>query len=241
MTLPMQVRTIVQQEMHKALSNFDALISPAAPTTAYKLGHVKDDPLEMYKGDIMTINVNLAGEDSNAFCAQTMRMHRDKRDAACAHGSLMLARDSGLVHHNLHSGVVMGYHGAAQACRPSRFQLGLSRVQMGGGCLSVCRSLGKHLMKEISSELHTSLSRQLTLHVARLQYLAPVRVSRVDRCPATYNRWYFTSSPLSRGVSSQNCLPTYQNADFWAYWRTAMLCCVSLCNCTQPTDTSASL
>ncbi|CAL5220479.1 g2503 [Coccomyxa viridis] len=56
-----QVRTIVQQEMHKALLDFDALISPAAPTTAYKLGHVKDDPLEMYKGDIMTINVNLAG------------------------------------------------------------------------------------------------------------------------------------------------------------------------------------
>ncbi len=68
--LPTQVRTIVQQEMHKALLDFDALISPAAPTTAYKLGHVKDDPLEMYKGDIMTINVNLAGQESNAFCAQ---------------------------------------------------------------------------------------------------------------------------------------------------------------------------
>jgi len=58
-----QVRTLVQQEMYKALSGFDALISPAAPTTAYKLGHVKDDPLEMYKGDLMTINVNLAGQD----------------------------------------------------------------------------------------------------------------------------------------------------------------------------------
>ena len=63
MVLPVQVRTIVQQEMQQALSEFDALISPVAPTTAYKLGHVKDDPLEMYKGDIMTINVNLAGQD----------------------------------------------------------------------------------------------------------------------------------------------------------------------------------
>ena len=63
----MQVRTLVQQEMHKALSDFDALISPVAPTTAYKLGHVKDDPLEMYKGDIMTINVNLAGDNSTSF------------------------------------------------------------------------------------------------------------------------------------------------------------------------------
>lgn len=57
-----QVRTLVQQEMYRALSDYDALISPAAPTTAYKLGEVKDDPLEMYKGDLMTINVNLAGE-----------------------------------------------------------------------------------------------------------------------------------------------------------------------------------
>ena len=57
----LQVRTLVQQEMYRALSDFDALVSPAAPTTAYRLGAVKDDPLEMYKGDLMTINVNLAG------------------------------------------------------------------------------------------------------------------------------------------------------------------------------------
>ncbi len=48
--------------MYRALSDFDALVSPAAPTTAYRLGAVKDDPLEMYKGDLMTINVNLAGQ-----------------------------------------------------------------------------------------------------------------------------------------------------------------------------------
>ena len=52
----------MQQEMYRALSDFDALVSPAAPTTAYRLGAVKDDPLEMYKGDLMTINVNLAGQ-----------------------------------------------------------------------------------------------------------------------------------------------------------------------------------
>ena len=62
-TMFLQVRTLVQQEMYEALSNFDALISPAAPTTAYELGHVKDDPLEMYKGDLMTVNINLAGQD----------------------------------------------------------------------------------------------------------------------------------------------------------------------------------
>ena len=60
-----QVRTLVQQEMYRALSDFDALVSPAAPTTAYRLGAVKDDPLEMYKGDLMTINVNLAGQQED--------------------------------------------------------------------------------------------------------------------------------------------------------------------------------
>ena len=53
----------MQQELNRALSDYDALISPAAPTTAYRLGAVKDDPLEMYKGDLMTININLAGND----------------------------------------------------------------------------------------------------------------------------------------------------------------------------------
>ena len=61
----LQVRTLVQQEMYRALSDFDALVSPAAPTTAYRLGAVKDDPLEMYKGDLMTINVNLAGQQED--------------------------------------------------------------------------------------------------------------------------------------------------------------------------------
>ena len=60
-----QVRTLVQQEMYRAVSDFDALVSPAAPTTAYRLGAVKDDPLEMYKGDLMTINVNLAGQQED--------------------------------------------------------------------------------------------------------------------------------------------------------------------------------
>ncbi len=59
---PLQVRTLVQQELYQALTEHDILISPAAPTTAYRLGAVKDDPLEMYKGDLMTININLAGD-----------------------------------------------------------------------------------------------------------------------------------------------------------------------------------
>ena len=61
-TLPWpQVRTLVQQEMGSALLQYDALLLPAAPSVAYKLGDKSTDPLAMYKGDLMTINVNLAG------------------------------------------------------------------------------------------------------------------------------------------------------------------------------------
>eukprot|EP00884_Botryococcus_braunii_P002560 jgi/Botrbrau1/12304/Bobra.0205s0003.1 len=56
-----QVRTLVQQEMSAALKQYNFLISPVAPTTAYRLGEVRDDPLQMYKGDLMTVNLNLAG------------------------------------------------------------------------------------------------------------------------------------------------------------------------------------
>jgi aspartyl-tRNA(Asn)/glutamyl-tRNA(Gln) amidotransferase subunit A len=47
--------------MTAALETFDLLLSPAAPTPAYKIGEKSADPLEMYKGDLMTVNLNLAG------------------------------------------------------------------------------------------------------------------------------------------------------------------------------------
>ena len=58
---PPQVRKLVQAEMEGALAGFDALLSPTAPTPAYKLGEKLSDPLAMYKGDLMTVNLNLSG------------------------------------------------------------------------------------------------------------------------------------------------------------------------------------
>jgi aspartyl-tRNA(Asn)/glutamyl-tRNA(Gln) amidotransferase subunit A len=40
---------------------FDALITPAAPTPAYRLGDKLSDPLAMWAGDLMTVNLNLSG------------------------------------------------------------------------------------------------------------------------------------------------------------------------------------
>ncbi|KAF7815761.1 glutamyl-tRNA(Gln) amidotransferase subunit A, chloroplastic/mitochondrial [Senna tora] len=56
-----QVRTIIRNSFKEALNQNDILISPAAPSPAYKIGEKKNDPLAMYAGDIMTVNVNLAG------------------------------------------------------------------------------------------------------------------------------------------------------------------------------------
>lgn len=47
---PIQVRTLVQREMGAALQQYDALLCPAAPTPAYRLGEKTSDPLAMYKG-----------------------------------------------------------------------------------------------------------------------------------------------------------------------------------------------
>jgi len=55
------VRGRVAAEMEAALTEFDALLSPTAPSTAFARGERRDDPLSMYAGDMMTVNVNLAG------------------------------------------------------------------------------------------------------------------------------------------------------------------------------------
>uniref|UniRef100_J3M1W8 ABC transmembrane type-1 domain-containing protein n=1 Tax=Oryza brachyantha TaxID=4533 RepID=J3M1W8_ORYBR len=56
-----QVRTLVKLSFKEALDRYNILVSPAAPSAAYKIGEKTNDPLAMYAGDIMTVNVNLAG------------------------------------------------------------------------------------------------------------------------------------------------------------------------------------
>ena len=46
-----QVRTLIQREMGAALQQYDALLCPAAPTPAYRVGEKSSDPLAMYKGE----------------------------------------------------------------------------------------------------------------------------------------------------------------------------------------------
>jgi aspartyl-tRNA(Asn)/glutamyl-tRNA(Gln) amidotransferase subunit A len=52
---------LIIQDYAKAFAAADVLVSPTAPTTAYKIGEKVDDPMAMYLGDVATIPVNLAG------------------------------------------------------------------------------------------------------------------------------------------------------------------------------------
>ena len=56
----LQVRTLVKQDFDRAFAEVDVLVTPTAPTTAFKIGELSD-PLAMYLQDIFTIPVNLAG------------------------------------------------------------------------------------------------------------------------------------------------------------------------------------
>jgi aspartyl-tRNA(Asn)/glutamyl-tRNA(Gln) amidotransferase subunit A len=56
-----KVRTLIKQDFENAFKKVDVLVTPTAPTTAFKAGEKTTDPLSMYLNDLMTIPVNLAG------------------------------------------------------------------------------------------------------------------------------------------------------------------------------------
>ena len=56
-----QVRTLIRNDFSAAFEKCDVILSPVAPTPAFKLGEKIDDPLTMYLLDIFTISANLAG------------------------------------------------------------------------------------------------------------------------------------------------------------------------------------
>jgi aspartyl-tRNA(Asn)/glutamyl-tRNA(Gln) amidotransferase subunit A len=56
-----KVRTLIQRDFDAAFEKVDVLVSPTAPTTAFKFGDKLEDPLAMYLNDIATIPANLAG------------------------------------------------------------------------------------------------------------------------------------------------------------------------------------
>jgi aspartyl-tRNA(Asn)/glutamyl-tRNA(Gln) amidotransferase subunit A len=56
-----RVRTLIRQDFEEAFKRCDVIVTPTAPTTAFRIGEKTRDPLQMYLSDIFTISANLAG------------------------------------------------------------------------------------------------------------------------------------------------------------------------------------
>ncbi|MGT2799145.1 Asp-tRNA(Asn)/Glu-tRNA(Gln) amidotransferase subunit GatA [Streptococcus marmotae] len=56
-----QVRSLIIQDFEKVFADYDLILGPTAPTVAYGLGTMNQDPVAMYLADLLTIPVNLAG------------------------------------------------------------------------------------------------------------------------------------------------------------------------------------
>ncbi|HEX9454138.1 MAG TPA: Asp-tRNA(Asn)/Glu-tRNA(Gln) amidotransferase subunit GatA [Candidatus Binatia bacterium] len=56
-----RVRTLIKNDFAEAFKQCDVIVTPTAPTTAFKIGEKTQDPLQMYLSDIYTISINLAG------------------------------------------------------------------------------------------------------------------------------------------------------------------------------------
>ena len=73
-TKAQQVRRLIQERTMAILADADFIISPTTSTTAYRIGEKTKDPLQMYLGDLFTVQANVTGlpalsipmgEDSN--------------------------------------------------------------------------------------------------------------------------------------------------------------------------------
>ena len=56
-----KVRTLIRRDFEQVFATHDVIVTPTAPTTAFRIGEKTSDPLQMYLSDIFTISVNLAG------------------------------------------------------------------------------------------------------------------------------------------------------------------------------------
>jgi len=62
----LQVRSLIKDAYTNLFKKYDMVLSPVAPTTAYKIGENSGDPMKMYMGDIYTVSINLAGLPATA-------------------------------------------------------------------------------------------------------------------------------------------------------------------------------
>jgi aspartyl-tRNA(Asn)/glutamyl-tRNA(Gln) amidotransferase subunit A len=56
-----QVRRVLAEDFLKAFTKVDVIVTPTAPTPAFRIGEKTDDPVSMYLADIYTVTASLAG------------------------------------------------------------------------------------------------------------------------------------------------------------------------------------
>ncbi len=56
-----KVRQMIKNDFDQAFKNVDAILTPSTPSSAFKIGEKKNDPISMYLNDIFTVPINLAG------------------------------------------------------------------------------------------------------------------------------------------------------------------------------------
>jgi aspartyl-tRNA(Asn)/glutamyl-tRNA(Gln) amidotransferase subunit A len=56
-----RVRTLIRRDFERVFATQDIIVTPTAPTTAFRFAEKTSDPLQMYLSDIFTISINLAG------------------------------------------------------------------------------------------------------------------------------------------------------------------------------------
>jgi len=60
-TKAQKVRRLIRSKTKEILSEYDFILTPTTPTTAFKLGEHNDDPVQMYLADIYSVHANVAG------------------------------------------------------------------------------------------------------------------------------------------------------------------------------------
>ena len=60
-TKAQKVRRLIKEYTDKLLETYDFIVCPTTPTTAYKLGEKTADPIQMYLGDLFTVQANVVG------------------------------------------------------------------------------------------------------------------------------------------------------------------------------------
>jgi aspartyl-tRNA(Asn)/glutamyl-tRNA(Gln) amidotransferase subunit A len=60
-TKAQKVRRLIKERTDAILNDFDFIISPTTSSTAYRLGEKTVDPLQMYLGDLFTVQANVTG------------------------------------------------------------------------------------------------------------------------------------------------------------------------------------